>query len=513
MGTHCGHPLRVNRSSQKLQTASQTSISSNLEHERTQDTHESPNDPLEKLPINRPNSLLVPIEPLILASKEDVRKSYHILPEIIGKGQFSSVRRASFPSQSQTLATSFALKSTLLNPKDQHQASLLKNELFILRKYPHPRIVSFFEAYQDPKFLHLLLEDLQGGSLLSYILGFPNGKIPEKKAARMLFGVFSAVRLLHKKGVVHRDLKPENLLFLDKGHSILKLIDFGLSKQQTDLTQGLKTIVGSPYYIAPEILRNIGYGPSCDVWSLGTILFLMLIGKPPFYNESVKELFRLIQEQDANIEELGGFLSLEARDLLKKMLKKDPKERITIGMALKHRFFSNMEPEVGSYGIELFKGILNSMKKGIKLEGNRVLEVLRQEEGLQKLSNENRRILNEVYSILDRKLKGEINLKGFKKALDYLDLNWNERDIKDFFVNCNKRGFSKENISFHMFELAFVNSLEGNIKGVKNKEEALKALERRMIEFKEEELEGIDWKEVWDCDIDECKNDLVHLGC
>lgn len=157
--------------------------------------------------------------------------------------------------------------------------------------------------------------------------------------------ILSSVKHLHERGICHRDLKPENFLFSDKSDDAeIKLIDFGLSKrfghlQEADPNAAMHTIVGTPYYVAPEVLKG-HYDFSCDIWSLGVILYIMLCGYPPFEGDNNKEIFKRVLQQKLEFDpDEWSEVSKEAKDLLEKMLQKDPSKRISAVEALKHKWF------------------------------------------------------------------------------------------------------------------------------------------------------------------------------
>lgn len=157
--------------------------------------------------------------------------------------------------------------------------------------------------------------------------------------------ILSAVKHLHERGICHRDLKPENFLFSDKtDEAEIKLIDFGLSKrfgqiQEAHPSEKMHTIVGTPYYVAPEVLKG-NYDFACDVWSLGVILYIMLCGYPPFEGDNNKEIFKRVLQQKLEFDPEEWFdVSDEAKDLLEKMLQKDPAKRISAIDSMSHRWF------------------------------------------------------------------------------------------------------------------------------------------------------------------------------
>jgi len=142
------------------------------------------------------------------------------------------------------------------------------------------------------------MELCTGGELFDRIV--EQQKFSEAKAAKLLSKTLSAVKHLHNHGICHRDLKPENFLFLDKAEEAeIKIIDFGLSKKfdHAEMMGEMKTIVGTPFYVAPEVL-NGSYDKQCDVWSVGVILYILLCGYPPFDGDNNKEIFRAIMKEE-----------------------------------------------------------------------------------------------------------------------------------------------------------------------------------------------------------------------
>nr|CAD1818605.1 unnamed protein product [Ananas comosus var. bracteatus] len=160
----------------------------------------------------------------------------------------------------------------------------VRREVDIMRHLPpHPNIVSLKDTYEDDYAVHLVMELCEGGELFDRIVA--RGHYTERAAAEVTRTIVEVVQVCHKHGVMHRDLKPENFLFASKKeNSPLKAIDFGLSvffKPGERFTE----IVGSPYYMAPEVLKR-DYGPEVDVWSAGVILYILLCGVPPFWAET-----------------------------------------------------------------------------------------------------------------------------------------------------------------------------------------------------------------------------------
>lgn len=162
-------------------------------------------------------------------------------------------------------------------------------------------------------------------------------------AARTFRQILMALNYCHSENIVHRDLKPENFLFQSKdANSDLKIIDFGLSKiMATGKLQRMKTRAGTPYYISPEVLMG-NYDVSCDMWSAGCMLYILLCGYPPFYGDDNKEILEMVQKGIFDFDgEEWDEVSSEAKDLIKKLICK-PERRLTAQEALNHKWVKNL---------------------------------------------------------------------------------------------------------------------------------------------------------------------------
>ena len=212
-----------------------------------------------------------------------------------------------------------------------------------MRILDHQNIVKLYEIYEDERHLSLVLEYCSGGELLDYL--FDRHHLCEAEAAHFMHEIFSAVEYLHNQHICHRDLKLQNFMLDRKGpNAVIKLIDFGLSASCSSEENLLKTIVGSPLYIAPEIINKKPYDLSCDLWSLGVILYLLLAGEPPFKGMNNREIFENISAGVFDIENgIWEGISSEARNLIQNLLKVNPKERITIKKAIQHSWFDKMQ--------------------------------------------------------------------------------------------------------------------------------------------------------------------------
>ncbi|KAM7259383.1 hypothetical protein ACFE04_015124 [Oxalis oulophora] len=204
----------------------------------------------------------------------------------------------------------------------------------------HKNLVQFYDAYEDDNNVYIVMELCKGGELLDWILS-RGGKYSEDDAKEVMIQILNVVAYFHLQGVVHRDLKPENFLFTSKEEkSPLKAIDFGLSDYvKTD--ERLNDIVGSAYYVAPEVLHR-SYGTEADMWSIGVIAYILLCGSRPFWARTESGIFRAVLKADPNFDEAPWpNLSPDATDFVKRLLNKDYRKRLTAAQALSHPWLVN----------------------------------------------------------------------------------------------------------------------------------------------------------------------------
>ncbi|CAN6443371.1 unnamed protein product [Victoria cruziana] len=199
----------------------------------------------------------------------------------------------------------------------------------------HKNLVQFYEAFEDQENVFIVMELCKGGELLDRILS-RGGKYSEDDAKAVMVQILSVASFCHLQGVVHRDLKPENFLFTSKDENAqLKAIDFGLS-DFVKPDERLNDIVGSAYYVAPEVLHR-SYGTEADMWSIGVIAYILLCGSRPFWARTESGIFRAVLKADPSFDEAPWpSLSPEAKDFVKRLLNKDARKRMTAAQALCH---------------------------------------------------------------------------------------------------------------------------------------------------------------------------------
>ncbi len=228
------------------------------------------------------------------------------------------------------------VKKDSINFQDDKKQFL--KEIEMLMNLDHPNIIKIFEYYVDDLNYYVIMEFAEGGELYEQINKLKNFK--EKHAAIIMQQLLSAVCYMHSKGIVHRDIKPENIMLESKSSEDLsiKLIDFGTSNFIKN-NQHLSMKIGTPYYIAPEVLKK-SYGYECDIWSLGVILYMLLSGTPPFDGFDDQSILQKVKIGKYSLDgETWEIISNEAKDLINKMLTYSPENRISAEDALKHEWF------------------------------------------------------------------------------------------------------------------------------------------------------------------------------
>ncbi|KAL6464499.1 hypothetical protein MHYP_G00268160 [Metynnis hypsauchen] len=204
------------------------------------------------------------------------------------------------------------------------------------------RIIDVYEnLYQGRKCLLIVMECMDGGELFSRIQDRGDQAFTEREASDIMKSIGEAIQFLHGINIAHRDVKPENLLFTSKRpNAFLKLTDFGFAKETTT-HNSLATPCYTPYYVAPEVLGPEKYDKSCDMWSLGVIMYILLCGYPPFYSNhglaispGMKRRIRMGQYEFPNPE--WSEVSEEAKQLIRMLLKTEPTQRMTITEFMNH---------------------------------------------------------------------------------------------------------------------------------------------------------------------------------
>lgn len=344
----------------------------------------------------------------------------YILGRELGRGEFGITYLCTDRETREALACKSISKKKLRTAVDIED---VRREVQIMSSLPdHPNIVRLRATYEDNEAVHLVMELCEGGELFDRIVA--RGHYSERAAAGIAKTAAEVVRMCHANGVMHRDLKPENFLFANKKENApLKAIDFGLSvffKPGERFTE----IVGSPYYMAPEVLKR-NYGQEVDIWSAGVILYILLCGVPPFWAET---------EQGVALSILRGVLDFKrepwpqisenAKSLVRQMLEPDPKKRLTAQQVLEHPWIQNSKKasnvplgDVVRTRLKQFS-VMNRFKK-------KALRVI-----AEHLSSEEVEIMRDMFSLMDTDNDGKVTFEELRAGLKKVGSQLAEPEIK-----------------------------------------------------------------------------------
>eukprot|EP01012_Entosiphon_sulcatum_P052384 TRINITY_DN71_c0_g1_i1.p1 TRINITY_DN71_c0_g1~~TRINITY_DN71_c0_g1_i1.p1 ORF type:complete len:331 (+),score=89.92 TRINITY_DN71_c0_g1_i1:262-1254(+) len=235
--------------------------------------------------------------------------------ETLGTGTFGRVRLCKHKPTGRFFAIKLLKKSEILRMK---QVEHIMAERAILSEVKHPFIVNMMTSFQDEKRLYIVLEYVCGGELFTHLR--KAGKFPNDVAKFYAAEIILAFEHLHSTNIIYRDLKPENLLLDQGGH--VKITDFGFAKKVPERTF---TLCGTPEYLAPEIIQSKGHGKAVDWWALGILIYEMLVGYPPFFDESPFKIYEKILEGKL---QFPKWVDARAKDLIKGLLTTDHTKRL-----------------------------------------------------------------------------------------------------------------------------------------------------------------------------------------
>ncbi|KAM4599075.1 calcium/calmodulin-dependent protein kinase type II subunit gamma isoform 2-T2 [Fundulus diaphanus] len=254
------------------------------------------------------------------------------LYEELGKGAFSVVRRCVKKSTGQEYAAKI-INTKKLSGRD-HQK--LEREARICRMLKHPNIVRLHESISEEGFHYLVFDLVTGGELFEDIVA--REYYSEADASHCINQILESISHIHQHDIVHRDLKPENLLLASKMKgAAVKLADFGLAIEVQGDQQAWFGFAGTPGYLSPEVLRKDPYGKPVDIWACGVILYILLVGYPPFWDEDQHKLYQQIKAGAYDFPSPEwDTVTPEAKNLINQMLTINPAKRITADQALKH---------------------------------------------------------------------------------------------------------------------------------------------------------------------------------
>jgi calcium-dependent protein kinase len=350
-----------------------------------------------------------------VTSREDDIRGHYDLSKEIGAGGFGRVLLGTHIESGEVRAIKLIQKDKLENDQT------FKTEIEIMARLDHPNIVRIIETFETSSLCCLVMEYCEGGELFSLIC--EKRTLTEAEAAVYMRQILSALAYCHDAKICHRDLKPDNLLLTYKTGSFeIKLADFGLSQSfsEEDL---MHSISGTPYYIAPEMLSG-SYNHLVDMWSLGVILYIMLSGCTPFNGQSNEEiLFRVYAANYNFFPTPFSQVSHSAKDLIARMIMKDPSLRITARQALSHPWIRGADT--------LMKPLMDEVYQGIKSFINE--QALKRATFMylaSRLAERELQDLKQVFVSLDDDQNGLLSYSEFEIGLRRLMTQSSDRDVK-----------------------------------------------------------------------------------
>ena len=330
-----------------------------------------------KVHINKVKNRILSLSPSVKeglereCTKEDF---YSEENEAIGKGGFGRVWKVRHKDSDKVYVIKVMGKQNIINQKMTEQ---INREIEIMYKINHPHIIKLINHFEDDENLYLIMELGAKGQLFSLLNKFRHG-FDQIRAAQYMREIISAVKYLHSfdPPIIHRDIKPENILLDENGRC--KLADFGWSNY-VNPDKARITFCGTPEYLAPEMVNKKGHDTSVDIWALGVLCFELLTGKLPFGGRNTKELFSNIGA--LNIKWPGNDFNALAKNLIIKILKRNPKERPSLDEILSQPWFEKyqpilpvMSPSKITYKEYLMQHTISVKKKEVKDEINKIIQ-------------------------------------------------------------------------------------------------------------------------------------------
>nr|XP_010934207.1 calcium-dependent protein kinase 18 [Elaeis guineensis]XP_029123194.1 calcium-dependent protein kinase 18 [Elaeis guineensis] len=337
-------------------------------------------------------------------------ESRYAIGKFLGHGQFGYTFIATDKASGERLAVKRIDKSKMVRPVAVED---VQREVKILKALKgHENVVHFHNAFEDDSYVYIVMELCEGGELLDRILAKKDSRYTEKDAAIVVRQMLKVAAECHLHGLVHRDMKPENFLFKStKEDSPLKATDFGLS----DFIKPGKRfhdIVGSAYYVAPEVLKRRS-GPESDVWSIGVITYILLCGRRPFWDKTEDGILKEVLKNKPDFRRKPWpSISNSAKDFVKKLLVKDPSARLTAAQALSHPWVR----EGGDASeIPLDISVLNNMRQFVKYSRFKQFAL----RALASALNEDElAALHDQFDAIDVDKNGAISLEEMRHALE-----------------------------------------------------------------------------------------------
>uniref|UniRef100_A0A7S2QUP0 Calcium-dependent protein kinase n=1 Tax=Chlamydomonas chlamydogama TaxID=225041 RepID=A0A7S2QUP0_9CHLO len=364
---------------------------------------------------------------------------------ILGKGTFGTTYLATRKGTPEKYAVKVISKRKLSTPEEVED---VRREVQIMHHLAgHPNVVCLKNVYEDKSNVCLVMEVCSGGELFDSIV--KRGHYTEKDASSLIRTIVGVVAHCHNMGVIHRDLKPENFLLSDKSPGAqLKATDFGLSSFFQE-GQVFTDIVGSAYYVAPEVLRR-AYGKEADIWSCGVILYILLCGYPPFHGDNEKKIFEAVISKAIDFTtDPWPKISEPAKDCVRRMLVRDPKRRATAQQILQHDW---MRENGVATDNELEMEVLTRMKRFSAMNRlkKEALKIIATSLPMDEISG-----MKEIFKDMDKDKSGSITVEEFAQALRRKGNSLPEQEVQRLIAEADMDGSGT--IDYEEFLAATIN--------------------------------------------------------
>ena len=370
--------------------------------------------------------LAVNSELIVGCNRNSQKDSYKIM-EKLGEGSYGTVWKVKQRKTNLIRAMKKITKNT--NSKSETVNEII-NEIELLKKLDHPNIVKIFEFFIEPDGYYLITEYCGGGELFDAIK--KNGCFTEPVAANIMYQIFNAINYCHQtNNIIHRDRKPENILIVSKDESTgfynVKIIDFGTAKIY-EKNKNLNKIIGSSYYIAPEVLLK-NYNEKCDIWSCGVILYILLSGRAPFTGQRDGDVLQKIKQGHYDLKRKPfDKISVEAKDLIKKCLEMNKNRRISAKDALNHPWFAKNNTkayfcQVTDYFLQKTIENIKNYKPKNKLQELALTYLVHNLPELDEI-----KLINKIFALFNTNNNGQLTKEETKEGLiKYLFHNYKNK--------------------------------------------------------------------------------------
>jgi calcium-dependent protein kinase len=371
-------------------------------------------------------------ENLVVVQKHPVQDNYVFDEEKLGEGSFGYVSLG----RDKATGCERAIKAV---PKKKVERSELDAEIATMSLLDHPNIVKLYEVFEDRIHIHMVMELCTGGELFQRIV--EEECFSERQAAAIMQQVMSGLHYIHRKCVCHRDIKPENFLLCVPGkrwcpveQCVIKIIDFGVAKRFEE-GQSMTTSVGTPFYVSPQVLAGC-YTQSCDLWSCGVLTYILLCGYPPFSGDTETELIPRIKAGAYDFpDEDWAAVSLDAKDLIRKLIMMDETARLTAEQAMCHTWILNKAPRAPDAPLK--DSTLKAMKA---YRGKNNLKKVALHVIAQRLQEDEIKTLKEMFVALDTNRDGTITLEELNEGIDKLQVAGLPPNMKEMMLAIDSDG-------------------------------------------------------------------------